>query len=229
MKRPIDLGRRNPACTAQWHGTESAYTYGCRCPHAREARRVNGKRRRQGRHTSPFVDATGTARRLQALAAIGWSYNELAARLGWPWRYIQRLAKKSRPTVERRTAQRVADVYRDLSARPGPSKLTRSVSAAKGWHTPIAWHNIDDPDEQPDVRTAEVPDDQVDEIAVRYATQGKVTYGRLRPIDREEAYRQMVAAGMGSGTIQDRLRISSTTLRRLADTAGAAMSGGLAA
>lgn len=215
MKQPVDLGRTNPNCTARYHGTESAYTYGCRCPHAREARRLNGKRRRQHRHTPTLIDATGTARRLQALATLGWSYNQLATRLNWPWRYVQRLAYKRRPTVARATAQRVAAVYLDLYTKSGPSLLTSRYAAAKGWGGPLAWNNIDDPAEQPATGEPATPDDRPDEVLVARAMRGLVPYRQLTDADRVAAYWRLRAVGLHAGGIQARLRINSPTYRRL--------------
>lgn len=197
MKKPVDLGRLDPRCTGRWHGTESAYTKGgCRCSHAREARRLVCKRRREHRHAPRNVDATGTARRIRALVAIGWSYDQIGQRLGCAWRNVQRLALQKRPTVEQRTARRVARLYRELSVRPGPSQRARSIADRKGWYSPIFWDRIDDPNEHPDC-------------------------GRGPATDHLHAFRQLRAAGTTRRGICNQLRISGRTYGRLlARTAG---------
>lgn len=150
MKAPINLGRRSLTCTARWHGTSAAYRYGCRCPHARECKRIEDKRRLHGRYVSPLVDGTGTARRVRALVAIGWPYTQIAARLGCSWQAVQHLALRTSPAVQHRTYRRVAVLYRDLSGVPGPSASSRRRAVVKGWSTPIAWgRDIDDPAAQP--------------------------------------------------------------------------------
>lgn len=138
-------------CTASRHGTESAYdNHGCRCPEAREANRINEKRRREGRHTKPFVDPTGTTRRLQALAALGHSGTALAAELGVARQRILEI-RNTRLQIRRETAAQIADLYDRLSMTPGDSEVTKGRAAAKGWAPPLAWDDeaIDDPAAQP--------------------------------------------------------------------------------
>lgn len=139
-------------CTASRHDTLNAYnTYGCRCDAARAVRSRDEKRRRldalQGR--TRLVDATGTHRRLRALMAIGWRARDLAPRIGWPCGELDTLFR--RPTVRRRTAENVAQVYLELSDRRGPSEQTRRRAARSGWLPPLWWDDdtIDDPTHDP--------------------------------------------------------------------------------
>jgi hypothetical protein len=175
-----------------------------------------------------LCDITGTARRIRALNAIGWPMRELAKRLDCTRQAVQRLALEENPLVQLRTAGRVRALYWELSATPGPSVRARQQAAAKGWPTPIAWDDIDDPNEKPQRTSAEpayvvdLRDDQVDEDAVEQAVRGAYRYGKLRPVDRIETYRRLRAAGMGHGAVQTRLSINGTTMRKLLELVAAA-------
>lgn len=146
---PID---RSACPSRRRHGTRLAYMNdGCRCPDAREQHRIYRKRLRENRQQPAFVPADGTIRRLRALAAIGWTNAELAARLhvtkiavGW-WR----AARYER--VHRDTARRIAALYEQLSAVPGPSSRARVYARRAGWVPPLLWEgvDIDDPAAQP--------------------------------------------------------------------------------
>lgn len=138
----MTAGRR---CAAAVHGP-TRYSDGCRCPAARARHRaVNARwRRRTAIAGGPMrVDATGTLRRLEALACLGWSRA-----------HVQRLAltgplddiRIGRP-VHRLTADRVAAVYPHLARRLGPSRVAAGQAAARGFFPPGCWPgaSIDDP------------------------------------------------------------------------------------
>ncbi len=93
-----------------------------------------------------LIDATGTRRRLQALAVLGWTAAAIGERMGdLSARHVQTLI--TRELVHRRTAAQVAAVYEQLSGTPGGSSITRSRAVAKGWAPPLGWDEgqIDDP------------------------------------------------------------------------------------
>lgn len=96
---------------------------------------------------SPTVDATGTMRRLQALAAIGYSSPRLAELLGTHRSVIGRISRNEQPTVHAATAEAVARAYRRLSRVPGGNVRARNDARRRGWHSPAAWDGaaIDDP------------------------------------------------------------------------------------
>lgn len=106
------------------------------------------------------VDATGTIRRLRALAAIGWSLTELGDRIGMYPTAIGNIARGQLDHVRATTAERVARAYRDMSRIPGPSQRAINEARNKGWHGPLAWDDIDNPTCQPEV-------EQADELAVK--------------------------------------------------------------
>ena len=86
-----------------------------------------------------YVDATGSRRRLQALAAIGWPSRDLADRLGHRDHSTVLDVQTGRiRTVRRRTAAAIAGVYDSLWDAPGPSQRVRRHAADRGWLVPMA-------------------------------------------------------------------------------------------
>lgn len=94
-------------------------------------------------------DATGSARRLQALSWLGWTWPAVAARTGLDLASIARIAAGRRAGVRTSTADSIAAVYRQLLTRPAPqgrnATRNRAQARVKGWHGPMAWEDIDDP------------------------------------------------------------------------------------
>lgn len=102
-----------------------------------------------------LVDATGTRRRIQALAAIGWPQKQVAERIGLNRSHMCSILKRER--VFRRTALAVSEAYAELesgsSRRYGVSKTNanraRAQATANRWPPPAYWAKfpgaIDDP------------------------------------------------------------------------------------
>ena len=99
-----------------------------------------------------YVDATGSRRRLQALAVMGWPTLRIANMLGkldpQTYQYIQ--SGRNR-TVRRRTAEAITELYNQMWDQRGPSKRTSALALRKGWAPPLAWddEHIDDPRAHP--------------------------------------------------------------------------------
>lgn len=197
--RTICLGRRNPNCKATHHGTRPAYQHRCRCPHAIEAYRLYQKRQREGRLPNALIDNIGTARRLQALAAIGWTFNQLGTRLAMHPHNLPKLV--TRPVVHHTTAAKVATLYRELAGIPGPSAEARKRAAAKGWLSPIFWDRIDDPDEQP--------------VALLVTAGETLEQRRRRHADRYTQFLALRAAGHGQSAIRQQLKINHVVYHEL--------------
>lgn len=100
-----------------------------------------------------LVDPTGTVRRLRALVAIGWSETRLAGILGMGvgnfWTLIH--GRRGRVTVTKQHA--VVAMFRELWDQPQTgvaADRARRIAKHYRWVGPLAWDNIDDPDEQPE-------------------------------------------------------------------------------
>jgi hypothetical protein len=115
---------------------------------------MSGLRQKQWRkhvhlYGHALVDATGTHRRIQALAAIGWSTPALEQYAGVGYRKFHELLRKRR--THRNTAALVRRMYDELWNTPAPKGIgaTRALTAARknGWPKPAAWDDdeIDDP------------------------------------------------------------------------------------
>lgn len=152
-RRMPDLGRTDPACPANRHGTAAAYSRaGCRCP---EARAANSARKRSyylGTAEPALIDSLGSRRRLQSLFADGWRWTDLAGRLDTYAKTVTYLAYRAQPTVLAATAERITALYDELRSTRGPSAFARTRGAKNGWLPPAAWEgaDIDDPAAAPE-------------------------------------------------------------------------------
>lgn len=110
------------------------------------------------------VDATGTRRRLQALATLGWSIEALAAHTGRERQALDAIVKGERTGTTRQTADAVKDAYDALwnvPRTPGNRHEAAAVSRVRnaaqraGYAPPLAWDDdtIDNPDATPDLGT----------------------------------------------------------------------------
>jgi hypothetical protein len=104
-----------------------------------------------GRPTRGYVSALGSTRRLQALTAIGWTGDHIAAATdGAASRMtISYITRAERPTVRPEIADAIDDAYRAMHLTPGPSIHARRRAARHGWAPPAAWDAIDDPGDRP--------------------------------------------------------------------------------
>lgn len=97
-----------------------------------------------------WVDPTGTVRRLRALAHMRYAWADLAEPLGMSVHRLSNLANETCRVVRATEAETVAKLYRQLAAIPGPSPRAHTSAARRGWHGPLAWDAIDDPNSQPE-------------------------------------------------------------------------------
>jgi hypothetical protein len=160
------------------------------------------------------IDATGTRRRLQALVAMGWSPDLLAAELGRRPLSVQR--SMTSPSVTARTAQQVAALYEQLSSTPPPCSTTsdraRARAVAHGWQPPLAW---DDIDTDPAPTAATPPSDDVDEIAIERALAGDgIRYDDLTSVEQEAVIRQLTDRGRSIRDIAAQLATTKRTVSR---------------
>lgn len=100
------------------------------------------------------VRAEPVRRRIQALAALGWTARAIAVASGLPHRRVSELmmAVNQRCTLETSAAIRAA-YERCCLIRPTGryAELARTRAALKGWPTPLAWDDIDNDAEPADL------------------------------------------------------------------------------
>lgn len=92
------------------------------------------------------IPVTGTMRRLQALAAIGYSAAATGKATGMHWRHVMKLRDGDLAHVRVLTAARIATVYDRLSNEPlvtREANITRTIARRHGWAPPAAWDDID--------------------------------------------------------------------------------------
>lgn len=143
------------------HATNAGYLAGCREVCCRNAH-AKYRRDLRARHylagvDSLRVDALGTRRRLQALAALGWPTEWIDSSIGRRRGYTSNILS-SRQTVLKSTADLIDSAYESLSMSVPPTDTlprrqvvsrTRNLAARRGWVPPLAWDDIDDPHELP--------------------------------------------------------------------------------
>jgi DNA-directed RNA polymerase specialized sigma24 family protein len=147
------------------------------------------------------VDATGSRRRLQALAAIGHTFTSIGRAIGLTPTAIGRISLGQRPNVLAGTAQDITALYRSWCQQPGPSQAARSRARREGWPGPLAWgDNIDAPDATPDADINEAVLTR-DELATERLAEMWLlaSAGTLPPQIAERT-------GIPEKTIRDRLR-----------------------
>lgn len=175
------------------HGTEA----GCRehyrhkqkpCDPCLEAHRRRNIMRRLYPHKRPSL---GSRRRIQALQAIGYGRDRIARELGYRnGGSIAYLMKSD--SLLAGTAERISDTYERLCMTVpqgvGPSRA-RTWAKRHGFIPPLAWTDIDDPDEVPD--------------GWQYV-----------PADRATAIRELAAQGENATHIARRLEMTRSALER---------------
>lgn len=203
------------ACPAARHGRYWTYNrYHCRCPDT--VNETNTRRRAAYHGTLPpgYIDATGTRRRLQALAVEGWSIIRLAELTGLSERSVY-AALYARRRVQVGTARAVAAVYERCAGHGGPDdgRNIAGRGARRGWHDSYAWpdQSIDDPAAQPQLTDPQ----HVDQVAVDRALAGDDTVTLTDP-EKAAAVRQGLARGINAHALARLLHTSARRIPRLA-------------
>lgn len=143
-----------------------------------------------------YVDATGSRRRLQALAYLGYPTRAIAVALGRldPQTYQYVINGRTR-TIRARTADDIRRLYDQWWDQPGPSGRTRTHARRMGYVPPMAWDDddIDDPAARPDRwkrgrRDYLVPEDiaellEMGETVIAIAARFQVTPDTVRQVE----------------------------------------------
>jgi hypothetical protein len=143
-----------------------------------------------------LIDATGTRRRTEALAVLGWSGARLAREIGMGKDNFNTCLRGQR--VSARFARKVASLYDRLwSQKPEDhgvqgqlANRTRKQAASAGLHGPLAWDDetIDDPKTVPLTDALEPVTTEGENIASRWLMGESVILGR---IDRREVLQHL--------------------------------------
>lgn len=138
------------------------------------------------------VDSRGAVRRLQALIARGWTGRALNDELGLLGHNLATWFAQETMTQEK--VDQIAALYERLWDQSPPiqsgymaAASRRAINRARreGWPPPLAWDDIDDPNEQPDLRAAHTPKTDVDEAVVLRVMAGErlpMTTGERREV-----------------------------------------------
>lgn len=102
-----------------------------------------------------IVDATGTRRRIQALAVVGWTHAQIAATINVSPSNLSSML--DRGCVRRSTADAVRQAYETMWRGPviftPGQRRARTRAERAGWAPPMAWDDetMDDPSAQPQI------------------------------------------------------------------------------
>jgi hypothetical protein len=136
------------------HGTVNAYQqHRCRCAPCQLAKRRYEKRRTWLAHQglNLTVPAVGFQRRVHALMAIGWTQRSIAEALGIAHGNLS-LKMRANTYVYRATHVAMCEVYEARCMTPQRGVVndrTARIAAKAGHAPPLAWDDIDDPNEEP--------------------------------------------------------------------------------
>jgi hypothetical protein len=139
----------------------------------------------------PRGDVVGTARRLQALVAAGYSQAQIAREMSTHESWVSRLVNEYGHNVNAETVARVKALYDRLAMTPGPSDRARRQARARKWAPPLAWD-----------------DDEIDNPAA------KPDRGAHRPVSFPERYLEMREIGYNDLQIVGKLGIQPDSLYR---------------
>lgn len=96
------------------------------------------------------TDATGTVRRLRALACLGHTLDSITAETGISrWR-LGRIITGKFTEIDTDSARKIARTFRRLSMCRADNPHTIRRARAEGWHGPLAWDDIDNPACEPE-------------------------------------------------------------------------------
>lgn len=145
------------------------------------------------------VDASGTRRRLQALAVRGWSLREVGRRSGADYNILSLVRSGEKTVIAVKTRRAVAAVYDELAAaeaphgtRPEKTAAGRNRSAAQrlGWLSHWAW------------------DDDTIDVPAALPAEGSRRQGRLKGADLAAEVRELLGFGLSRADAASRLGVT---------------------
>ncbi|MFD1145897.1 helix-turn-helix domain-containing protein [Saccharothrix hoggarensis] len=166
------------------------------------------------RHPADLVSALGTARRLQAQMAIGWTKQELASHFGYRVNRITELLFCRYAQVSIATHTRVAQEFTKICMEPHDNPQARAFADKHGFRSALYWDDIDNDPADLNLHRVLPRDTEPDEIAVELACSGELDPAHLRPVDLRAALSRLCAGRMTVQEISDLLDVSPRTVDR---------------
>jgi hypothetical protein len=141
------------------HGTSAGYNAHYKtdldpCEPCKAAKARYEKRRRHDTHlgAARTVPSLGCQRRVRALQRLGWSLSAIAQEAGWNSPQALQYVMRSN-SIYRESRDRICEVFERLAMKIPPatsgSIRARNRAIRNGYAPPLAWDDIDDPDERP--------------------------------------------------------------------------------
>lgn len=136
--------------------TGTCWQHGCRCGPCsrRENARVREAYRfdRAARGLNRRVRALGAARRLQALAYMGWTIEQISRLSGLERNHVGQIRRGARTGILLTTHQKIDRVFQQLAYKRATGRSgewTRNYAKKQGYAPAAAWGDIDNPRERP--------------------------------------------------------------------------------
>jgi len=155
------------------------------------------------------VSMVGTTRRIEALAYMGWSQKWVADQMGMSVQAVSQFRAAKRPTITVENARTVRDLFDTHAMTPGPWTKSARWARSHGWLPPLAWDDIDDPREVPNMGA---DTDTADETAVERLVEGRPV--TATDTEKAAALAILVSNGIPDAEIAARLRVSDRTVLR---------------
>lgn len=210
------------------HGEHAGHIAGCRDRCCGDAKLAYDKRRRFEAHRGiqRKVPSWRVLRRVRALQALGWSVPKIAETSGL---YPQQVYDIDRYVgCYRSTFEAIDKAFRQLSMQLPPTDTTGqriSVTRAqrhaerKGWLPPLAWDDMDDPNERPTVtrdRTwgAGNWEDHVDHAVVWRVINEQSSPRKLTRAESAEVVRILLSRGVSTFVIENDYGINTARVER---------------
>lgn len=152
------------------------------------------------------VDATGAARRLQALAVAGYGTAHLADLMAANRMHVKAWQHHQRQQIHLITHQRIGYTYTKLWDTEGPSTLARQHAQRRGWHPFEAWtdRSIDDPGAFPFGDPEQL--NYIDRVLLQRVATGRRQYRDLSAAEKIELLVAHLSAGFSLRGFRNKYR-----------------------
>lgn len=164
-----------------------------------------------------LVPSVGAHRRIKALQYMGWTIQQIGEMLGVSSRRVCNILNINRILWE--THEDLKTIYDSHCMTFGGHTRTSTLSKTKGYHPPMAWLDIDDPDEIPiEIDNTEHKKDRrdttIDWVAVELACRYEMKARDITFVERREVVRILTERGMSAESIAHKLHTTDRTIQR---------------